>query len=385
MSRRTNRFILNLAAGWVAVLRVIPVVAITFAERVLSSVRVERSITIAGGGLAGLTLGILLRQENVRVEIQDAGTYPRHRVCGECFSGRGLEILKGLGLEKFPEPLGQAAGSLRFFTAGRSTRSFNLPHPALSVDRSALDSLLADEFRKRGGILRENFRWTECFAQPGVVRATGRRLDRNGTSGEHRYIGLKVHARNLPLSADVELHFSPEGYVGLSRLRDGTVNICGLFRKIDTLPAASFRDRSSFARVLSGEVREGIASAVFDKDSFSAVAGISLEREHNLHAKECRIGDSLCMIPPLTGNGMSLAVESAAVAAPTLRDYARGTLEWEAALGKISQNCEKAFGGRMRVAAILQRAVFSARGRLFLLSLLRTAPRMLNLWFHATR
>ena len=345
----------------------------------------ERSITIAGGGLAGLTLGILLRRENVAVEIRDAGTYPRHRVCGECFSGHGFEILKGLGLEDFPEPLGQPATSLRFFTAGRSTRSFQLPHPALSVDRSALDARMADEFRKRGGVLRENFRWTESFEQRGVVRATGRRLGRTGTNGGDRYIGLKVHARNLPLSADVELHFSPEGYVGLSRLRDGTVNICGLVRKNGAHQSASLRDPSVFLPVLTGEVRENMASAAFEDDSFSAVAGISLKREHSLHPKECRIGDSICMIPPLTGNGMSLAVESAAIAAPALRDYARGSIDWTAALGEISQKCEKAFAGRMRFAAILQRAAFNAGGRLFLLSLLKTAPRMLNLWYHATR
>jgi NADPH-dependent 2,4-dienoyl-CoA reductase/sulfur reductase-like enzyme len=41
-----------------------------------------KSITIVGGGLAGLTLGIGLRQRSVPVTIQEAANYPRHRVCG---------------------------------------------------------------------------------------------------------------------------------------------------------------------------------------------------------------------------------------------------------------------------------------------------------------
>ncbi|HZI32692.1 MAG TPA: NAD(P)-binding protein, partial [Candidatus Binatia bacterium] len=48
-----------------------------------------KSITIVGGGLAGLTLGIGLRRRDVPVTILEAGEYPRHRVCGEFISGRG--------------------------------------------------------------------------------------------------------------------------------------------------------------------------------------------------------------------------------------------------------------------------------------------------------
>ena len=46
-------------------------------------------LTIVGGGLAGLTLGIGLRQRGVPVTVYEAGRYPRHRVCGEFISGRG--------------------------------------------------------------------------------------------------------------------------------------------------------------------------------------------------------------------------------------------------------------------------------------------------------
>ena len=45
-----------------------------------------RAVTIIGGGLAGLTLGIGLRQRGVPVTISEAGDYPRHRVCGEFIS-----------------------------------------------------------------------------------------------------------------------------------------------------------------------------------------------------------------------------------------------------------------------------------------------------------
>lgn len=350
--------------------------------------RVEKTITIAGGGLAGLTLGLLLRNEGVPVEVCDAGVYPRHRVCGEFFSGRGLEILKRLGLPGFPEPLGQAASTVIFYGEGTRTPIFTLADPAVSVDRARLDSLLAEEFQKRGGILKENFRWTEGFHREGVVRATGRRIARNGgetKGGNGSYVGLKVHARGMPLCADVEMHFSPEGYVGLSRQRDGTVNICGLFKRNGPVPGAVQRDLSVFAPVLSEPARGKLKELDFNAHTFSAVAGISLKREYQGSEKECRIGDSICMIPPLTGNGMSLAVESAALSAPVLREYARGTKVWEEVLGEVSQRCKKRFERRLLFAAILQRLAFNRAGRGVLVSLLRTAPGVMKAWFHLTR
>ena len=57
-----------------------------------------KPITIVGGGLAGLTLGIGLRQQGVPVTVWEAGQYPRHRVCGEFISGCGQNVLARLGL-----------------------------------------------------------------------------------------------------------------------------------------------------------------------------------------------------------------------------------------------------------------------------------------------
>jgi len=57
-----------------------------------------KPITIVGGGVAGLALGIGLRQRGVPVTLWEAKRYPRHRVCGEFISGRGQRTLVRLGL-----------------------------------------------------------------------------------------------------------------------------------------------------------------------------------------------------------------------------------------------------------------------------------------------
>ncbi len=58
----------------------------------------KNPITIAGGGLAGLSLGIALQSRGVAVTLHEASAYPRHRVCGEFISGVGRETLANLGI-----------------------------------------------------------------------------------------------------------------------------------------------------------------------------------------------------------------------------------------------------------------------------------------------
>ena len=60
--------------------------------------RLSETITITGGGLTGLSLAIALRRYDIPVVLHEAGSYPRHRVCGEFISGISQETLTTLGI-----------------------------------------------------------------------------------------------------------------------------------------------------------------------------------------------------------------------------------------------------------------------------------------------
>src|SRR5215467_11222507 len=133
-----------------------------------------RIITIVGGGLAGLTLGIGLRRHGIPVTIWEAGHYPRHRVCGEFISGRGQETLARLGLREQLIQAGAITSTTAMFLSGNAkSQARLLPNPALSLSRFVLDALLAKVFREIGGELRENQRYRENGFGQGVVRANG--------------------------------------------------------------------------------------------------------------------------------------------------------------------------------------------------------------------
>jgi hypothetical protein len=53
------------------------------------------------------------------------------------------------------------------------------------------------------------------------------------------------------------------------------------------------------------------------------------------------------LIPPVTGNGMSMAFESAELAVEPLAAYSRGELDWRAARETIARLCDERFARRL--------------------------------------
>src|SRR6476646_9846910 len=119
-----------------------------------------RTITIVGGGLAGLTLGIGLRRQGIHVTIWEAGHYPRHRVCGEFISGRGQETLARLALrEQLIHAGAIISNTAMFLSDDAKSTARPLHNRSLCLSRFVLEALLAKVFRDLGGRLREDDPW----------------------------------------------------------------------------------------------------------------------------------------------------------------------------------------------------------------------------------
>lgn len=363
-----------------------------------------RPITIIGGGLAGLTLGIALRQRNISVHIQEALRYPRHRVCGEFICGRGLESLQRLGLlhllqdaggrpaQTFALSMGAITLPPRDIPSYRSAAEDSSPlAKALCISRWALDAALAAEFERLGGVIRHKrdhppggnstHHGTATHTPEGTVDATGRKTPSKADLGAKRWrwVGIKAHARNVTLSADLELHLLQDGYVGLCRLTQEEVNVCALFRHRSALPDLA----KNWQQKLAGPptLKERLEQAHWVEGSFCAVAGLDFRPINT----PCRIGDALGMLPPFTGNGMSAAFESAELASGPLAAYANGAQSWEEACRSIMQASRtrferRHFWGRFIHPIFLHPAT---RGPLF--SLIKKFPHLTSKMFQLTR
>lgn len=312
-------------------------------------------VTIAGGGLAGLSLACGLGLRGIRATVHEAGRYPRHRVCGEFISGVTAATLAELGIADLLADA-RRLESLAWLHRGRMVLEDRLPVAAWGISRHRLDARLAMRARQGVAEVIEGSRLAPD-AGPGRVWAAGRAPVRG------RWLGLKLHIRELPLLADLEMHLGENGYVGLAGIEDGQVNVCGLFR-------VERSRRGEGAELLHryllagghGELVERLQAAIPVEDSFRAVAGFEPGRQARKPGL-LALGDAESMIPPFTGNGMSMAFQSAALALEPLSAWAQGEADWATTVATVDRRLRQTFRKRLAAAAVLHSLLLHPLGR----------------------
>ncbi|MEO5914349.1 MAG: NAD-binding protein [Luteolibacter sp.] len=315
----------------------------------------NREITITGGGLSGLALASALRSHEVPVTVLEAGRYPRHRVCGEFISGVSDSTLAALGIRRlFDDALRHR--SLSWLENGRMIHSDRLKSPALGISRHLLDERLLRHVESLGGIVRCGIRGNPVPGE-GRVWTAGRKPE-NGP-----WIGLKAHVRGIEKSADLEMHSGTNGYAGLAGVEDGWTNVCGLFRMDRAIKAAPGDLLTTYleaggnsklaARLRDCEWREG---------SVCAVAGFKPGRQIPMPGL-LALGDAVSMIPPFTGNGMSMAFQSAELAVEPLVAWSQGEKSWQDAVNEVRTRMDRKFKRRLTVAGALHSILLDQSGR----------------------
>ena len=315
----------------------------------------KKEITIAGGGLAGLSLAIGLRERGVPVMLREAGRYPRHRVCGEFISGVKGSTLEALGIA---EDLADAHRHVRakWFRGDDELLDSEMPEAALGISRYRLDERLRDRLLGLGGEVLEGSRSVR-EAREGLVWAAGR-LPKKGS-----WIGLKCHLLGFEMRSSLEMHLGSNGYAGLTPVEDGRVNVCGLFRLDRTRKGEGSGLLLDYLKQGGNEgLADRILAGVVDESSFLGVSGFELGWQGGDESL-CTLGDAEGMIPPFTGNGMSMAFESAELALEPLRRWSCGDLEWADAVAEIHRLAKLRFRRRVASAMALHRVLLDRRGQ----------------------
>lgn len=317
-----------------------------------------RTVEIAGGGLAGLALGLGLRRAGVPVVLHEAGGYPRHRVCGEFMTGLSATTRDRLGLDPFLQDAPRHREAA-WFRGGRLIRHQLLDTPAVAISRHALDRRLAEALARAGGEVRVGSRLPLDTAPEGRVFATGRRADTGSP-----WIGLKIHVCGLTLDRPLEMHLGDGDYVGLCAIEDGRVNVAGLFRRRPGLSGE--RERVLFHYLRDGGLTglaERLEAADPDPESACAVAGLNYRSGERPEQARLVVGDAEALIPPFTGHGMALALASAEVALDPLIDWADGRCDWASTLARVRAESRTRFSFRRRAARWLHPALTHAAGQ----------------------
>src|SRR5688572_6379639 len=109
-------------------------------------------VAIIGAGPAGCTAAILLaRAGGWHVTLVEQHRFPRDKVCGECLSALGIDVLERHGLATPLQHLGPVQLTKTTLVAPDGTEAtVTLPRPMLGLSRRAMDQALAAEAVRAG-------------------------------------------------------------------------------------------------------------------------------------------------------------------------------------------------------------------------------------------
>ncbi len=292
---------------------------------------------IIGGGPAGSMLAIRLASAGREVMLLEKQREPHHKVCGEFLSAEAVTYLRRAGLDLL-DLSAQAIQHVRLHSGRRCARAA-LPFTALSLSRRVLDSALLELAEAAGcevgrGAFVENLSRTrdgfsvqlrsgETIVPRNVFVATGKHdlsAIPRGTGTHSDLVGFKMHwqlgpAQLKELQGKMDLFLFRDGYGGLSLVEHDTANLCFVVRQRrlralggwPALVVAIREEVRAIDRILTGAIQcwsKPLAISPIPYGYFARSAnGIWL------------VGDQAAVIPSFTGDGMSIALHSANLAA----------------------------------------------------------------------
>ncbi len=293
---------------------------------------------VIGGGLAGAATATLLARAGRRVTLVEREAGPVDKVCGEFLSREAERYLRGLGLD-LPALGALPIDSLRLCDGDR-VASVPLPFTALSLSRRVLDEALLGLASRAGvtvlrgvkvqglarvqGIFRARLANGDMVEGESAFLATGKhdvRGLRRPSGRQDDLVAFKLHYRlaqkqAAELSRHVELVLFSVGYAGLSPIEDGRANLCLLVRK-RRLEAVGNRWELLLAAIeaesshLATRLRDG--TPCWPRPlALSAIPYGHVQRRAD---GIWRLGDQAAVIPSFSGDGMSIALHSAQLAA----------------------------------------------------------------------
>ncbi len=372
-------------------------------------------LVVIGAGPAGCALALALARSGYDVVLCDQHRVPRDKLCGETLSPLAVRCLQDLGLsEPLARELDPPVVDRLTVTAARARALVHPLHPpGLGLSRLGLDGRLATACTAAGVEIKERWRAICVRAEMGadqsglvvegigdrgmqevlrarVVAAAFGREERltapPAPTAPPEFIALKAHYSGDSLGGTVELHAFPGGYCGVAEIEGGRINVCALatrqsFRQAGVsveglLDQASRRNPTLAHRLLGLERTD---------PSFLTAAGMRFRRRQPIAGSMLCLGDSAAMAAPLCGDGIGIALASAALAHRWIVRHLEGLDSRQEMLDGYARDWRRMFLRPLAVGDVLQRFLMAPRAAGWTVRVCRTLPALTGWLLHQAR
>ena len=303
-------------------------------------------VAVVGAGPSGLAVAIGLRLRGFDVVVAERAHGPIDKACGEGVMPLGIAHLDELGvLDHLDYTRTAPIRGIRYVNEDGASVSAILPDGGgLGIRRVALSAALFARAREIGVDVRENCsaRWLGRDAHAGqrlllgeqplqarfLIAADGlhsklraqARLDGRAPRRSRR-CGLRRHVRIAPWTDHVEVHFAGDVEAYVTPVGRDEVGIAFLW------DAARRRQSGGFDELLRLFPTLGARVASCEASSTARGAGPLRQRVRGVVAEDLAlVGDAAGFVDAITGEGISLAMDTAAALVADLARRRRGVL-----------------------------------------------------------
>lgn len=330
---------------------------------------------IIGGGIGGLSLSIQLAALGYSVAVIEKETYPFHKVCGEYLSNESTGFIEKLGVPL--HDLG-APSIERLLLSSVSGITIKRPLDigGVGISRYTLDKLLAELATSKGVTVLTNTKVEKVQFENDVftVKIKGNDLTAKIVCGcfgrqsnmdvqlnrkfrapkDELYVGVKYHLRASYDRNRVELHNFKDGYCGMSAIEDGKVNFsyitkaANLARCNNSIPQMerTILSRNPFLGEYLNKGEFLMKPVVISHVSFDVRSAVT---DHIL-----MVGDAAGTIAPLTGNGMSMALNASKIASAHINNFLQGSSTRQEMENRYTKEWNGLFSNRIKKAQTIQ-------------------------------
>ncbi len=338
------------------------------------------TVAVIGGGLAGLSLSILLSKTGHKIILFEKEKYPFHKVCGEYISLESWNFIEELGLKLSNLSL-PIIKNLIVSSPNGKTISAKLDLGGFGISRFFLDNELKNIAIKNGVIIYEETKVTDVYFNNETfsVQFNGGKIFSKIVAGSfgkrsnldikwqrdfvtqkpnklNNYIGVKYHVKNDLTADTIALHNFKNGYCGISKIENGESCLCYL------TTANNLKENRNSIKEMEKNVlfknpflKKIFAGSEFIFEEPVTISQISFDKKEQVENHVLMIGDSAGMITPLCGNGMSMAFHSAKIAFEKIDFFLNGQISREEMEKDYTKDWNKEFGPRLKAGRFIQK------------------------------